>query len=79
VADTVADPTVEKRTADARLEVLQALHQLDPEDRDLLILIDVEEYSYLEASEVIGISESAVRSRLHRARKALLEVLNNAE
>lgn len=61
---------------DSSLEVREALQKLKPEDRLLLILVDIEENSYLEAAEIIGISESAVRSRLHRARSAFLKIFN---
>lgn len=64
---------------DTLAEVHEALARLEPEDRELLILIDVEEFSYQEVAEIIKISESAVRSRLHRARKALISVLNGDE
>jgi RNA polymerase sigma factor (sigma-70 family) len=50
--------------------VHEALSKLDKDDRMILLLIDMEERSYQEAAEIIGISEAAVRSRLHRARKA---------
>ncbi|HUP57079.1 MAG TPA: RNA polymerase sigma factor [Bdellovibrionota bacterium] len=50
-------------------EVHEALSRLESEDRLLLILVDMEERSYAEAAEIIGITEAALRSRLHRARK----------
>jgi RNA polymerase sigma-70 factor (ECF subfamily) len=63
---------------DARQEgmvaVQEALSKLAQEDRFVLLLVDMEERSYQEAAEIIGISEAAVRSRLHRARKAFEEL-----
>jgi RNA polymerase sigma-70 factor (ECF subfamily) len=50
--------------------------QLKVDDRLILLLIDLEKYTYAEAAEFIGISEDAVRNRIHRARKAFLEIFN---
>lgn len=81
-ASSYEEPGVAELTAasgpsqETLTEVHEALARLDPEDRELLLLIDVEEFSYQEVSEIIKISEAAVRSRLHRARKALISVLN---
>lgn len=52
------------------LQIQRVLGDLEEADRIVLLLVDMEGHSYTEASEIIGISESAVRSRLHRARKA---------
>ena len=46
----------------------QALDCLSPEFRLVLILSDVEEFSYEEISEIMGTPIGTVRSRLHRAR-----------
>ena len=63
-------------TGHSELEVRQALMRLEEDERAVLILIDLEEYSYEEAAEIIGISENALRSRVHRARKAFLKIFN---
>jgi RNA polymerase sigma-70 factor (ECF subfamily) len=56
------------------LDIKRALDALPPDDRVVLVLVDMEAHSYLEASEIIGISESALRSRVHRARKAFMQI-----
>lgn len=58
---------------DEILQVRAALLSLEPEDRTLIVLVDIEENSYKEAADIIGISENAARSRIHRIRKKLLE------
>jgi len=50
------------------IQTREVFSQLSEEDRLVLLLIDLEGRSYAEASEVIGISEPALVSRLHRAR-----------
>lgn len=53
--------------------VHQTLSQFEAEDRWLLALVDMENYSYREAAEILGISEDAVRTRIFRIRKAFIE------
>jgi len=49
----------------------RAIAVLPPEQREVLILRDVEGLSAEEAAEVVGIEVGALKSRLHRARMAL--------
>lgn len=58
------------------IAVHQTLSQFEPEDRWLLVLVDMENYSYKEAGNILGISEDTVRTRLFRLRKAFVEKYN---
>lgn len=58
------------------LAVHRVLSHFEAEDRWLLVLVDMEDYSYGAAAEVLGISESAVKSRLFRLRKEFVEKWN---
>jgi RNA polymerase sigma-70 factor (ECF subfamily) len=49
----------------------KALGSLSPDQRQVLVLADIEEYSYQEIAEIVGCSIGTVRSRLHRARQQL--------
>lgn len=60
---------------EARETVATALDALDPEEREVVVLRDVEGLSAAEVSEVTGVSVAAVKSRLHRARATLREHL----
>ncbi len=62
----------------AELEALmqKAIASLDEEHRLLVILRDVEELSYQEIGEITGLPEGTIKSRLHRARMAIKEVLD---
>lgn len=61
--------------ANQRREALYAiLEMLSPEHREAIVLVDLQEMRYDEAAALIGISESALKSRLFRARESLLEV-----
>lgn len=68
------DASVE-HTVEARLQlgdVARAIAQLTPEQRLPLVLRELEHCSYEEIAEILGVSVSAVKSRLHRARVELL-------
>ena len=60
-------------------EVLHAMRGLGTEDRELFLLVVWEELSPSEAAKVLGISSLAARSRLHRARRRLRRLLEDAE
>lgn len=55
--------------------VQQALAELAVPYREILLLCDVEEMSYRDISETLGIPAGTVMSRLSRARKALRNAL----
>jgi RNA polymerase sigma-70 factor (ECF subfamily) len=53
----------------------EAIDRLPPEYRLVLLLRDVELFSTTETAGLTGLSEAAVKSRLHRARLAVREAL----
>ena len=48
-----------------------ALQGLSYDQRVVVVLADIDEYSYQEIAEIVGCSIGTVRSRLHRAREQL--------
>lgn len=55
----------------------KALFTLSPEHREIIVLRNFNDLAYREISEVLGISQGTVMSRLFYARKALYEVLKD--
>ncbi|MEZ8220602.1 RNA polymerase, sigma-24 subunit, RpoE [Candidatus Fervidibacteria bacterium JGI MDM2 JNZ-1-D12] len=51
-----------------------ALRQLSEEARQILILCDMQGFSYAEVAAILNLPEGTVKSRLHRARNAFKEV-----
>ena len=56
-------------------KVRRAINTLDSDQRQIVVLRDINGLSYREISEVLAISESAVKSRLNRAREKLKKIL----
>ena len=55
--------------------ISRAIADLDPIFREVVILIDVEDFSYEDTAEALSIPVGTVRSRLYRARRVLQEAL----
>lgn len=56
----------------------KALQQLSPEYREPLILREIEGANYEQIAEILGVPIGTVRSRLHRARATLREILERS-
>jgi RNA polymerase sigma-70 factor, ECF subfamily len=64
--------------AQANREMVQkALAELPVHFREILLLCEVEEMSYLEIAEALSVPAGTVMSRLFRARRALREILKH--
>jgi RNA polymerase sigma-70 factor (ECF subfamily) len=79
--DTLKDPTAvpEAEVLDriAADEVVKAVEQLPELHREVVLLVDVEGFSYKDAAEVLGVPIGTVMSRLHRARHQLQRSLHD--
>jgi RNA polymerase sigma-70 factor, ECF subfamily len=58
--------------------VRAAIAELDDDQRELVILRDVENLSYEEIQQITGLPEGTVKSRLHRARLVLMKAVQKA-
>lgn len=56
-------------------EILEATRQLSEEHRAVLWLVVVEEFSYRETAEILGLPIGTVMSRLHRSRRELRKLV----
>ena len=59
-------------------KVQECISALDDEQREVLVLRDIEGMSYEEISEALGLPDGTVKSRLFRARAALKNSLKKA-
>jgi RNA polymerase sigma-70 factor, ECF subfamily len=72
--DKSPEPALED-SSETALWVRQALKELGPTEREILMLREFEQLSYSEISDLLRLPVNTVRSRLFRARMALKERL----
>ena len=70
-----ATPEDAAERGEVRVQLEEALQALTPEKREAFLLKHLEEYTYTEISERLGVSASAAKMRVHRAREELQEIL----
>ena len=57
------------------VEMIRALEQLPPDQREALILVSAEGFAYEEAAEICSCAVGTIKSRVNRARKRLAELM----
>jgi RNA polymerase sigma-70 factor (ECF subfamily) len=75
---TIADENPDEERVLERLSqnaVVDALSEVPHDFRDVLVLVDIGEFSYAEAAQILDIPIGTVMSRLHRGRRALKQNL----
>jgi len=75
-ADTAPGPDEQMENEQGRTELLAAWDRLSPDHRVVLALHDVEEYTAQELGEMLDCPVGTIKSRLHRARERLKELLS---
>jgi RNA polymerase sigma-70 factor (ECF subfamily) len=65
--------------AEQEQHIQQALSRLSPEHRAVLVMKDMEGQKYETMAELLGVPIGTIRSRLHRARLELREILEQSE
>jgi RNA polymerase sigma-70 factor (ECF subfamily) len=70
------DQMVEGREVEHIVRV--AISELESDFREALVLRDIENLSYEEITEILGLAEGTVKSRIHRARAMLKEIVERA-
>jgi RNA polymerase sigma-70 factor, ECF subfamily len=65
---TDEDRVVERLSQD---DVVEALAEVPHDFRDVLVLVDIGDFSYADAAQILDIPIGTVMSRLHRARRIL--------
>jgi len=72
------DPLVELTRSESIQSLRDAILALPAHYREVILLCELHEMSYLEAADVVGCAVGTVRSRLHRGRALLIEKLRAA-
>ena len=66
------DVVVERLSQDS---VVSALSELPPQFRDVVVLVDIGDFTYADAAQILDIPMGTVMSRLHRGRRLLKQTL----
>ena len=66
------DEVVERMSQDS---VVNALSEIQPQFRDVVVLVDIGDFTYADAAQILDIPIGTVMSRLHRGRRALKQRL----
>ncbi|MBI3820144.1 MAG: sigma-70 family RNA polymerase sigma factor [Planctomycetes bacterium] len=75
VAARTRTPQQEVVASEGMRRVYEAVNSLDEDLKRLVILVNMEDYSYEDAAMMLNIPIGTVRSRLHRARELLMQKL----
>jgi RNA polymerase sigma-70 factor, ECF subfamily len=73
IPDSAESPEAQLATQQVQQILANALAQLDPVQREVILLRDVEGLTAPEAAQQLNITVQALKSRLHRARAVLRE------
>jgi RNA polymerase sigma-70 factor, ECF subfamily len=71
-------PITDEERVDERLSqdnIVEALAQVPHDFRDVLVLVDIGDFTYADAAQILDIPIGTVMSRLHRARRILKQQL----
>ena len=75
-ADETAGTEEQVVAADERRRLREAIAELPEEQREALVLTQLEKTPYEEAARMLGVSEGTVKSRVNRAKARLREILS---
>jgi RNA polymerase sigma-70 factor (ECF subfamily) len=77
-ADTAMSPSGPARQTESpmtqtqhRIDIPAMLQTLSPDHREVIVLREIEQMSYQQIADVLGVPRGTVESRLHRARQEL--------
>ena len=77
LASTAIQPEEAALASDVYRRVEEAVNRLSPEFRSVLVLRDLQDLSYEEVADTLGINLGTVKSRLARARKQVQQWLSD--
>jgi RNA polymerase sigma-70 factor (ECF subfamily) len=66
------EQVVERMSQDS---IVKALSEIQPQFRDAVVLVDIGDFTYADAAQILDVPIGTVMSRLHRGRRALKQKL----
>lgn len=71
VESTIGNPAQAFETMETICEITNALEKLSDEHKEIIVLRDIEGFSYTEIADILELEEGTVKSRIARARKKI--------
>ncbi len=75
IPDKGANPEDKVLADEKRDKLRRAIGSLSPEHREIIILRDINDYSYEKIADILSLEVGTVKSRIFRAREALRKIL----
>jgi len=75
--DITTNPLERVTRDELRSAIVEAIYSLDSSQRDVMVLRDIQGYSYKEISDLLSLAEGTVKSRLNRARLKVIKLLQD--
>ena len=72
---TAVDHEVQLVNSEVSKELAKCIEQLNADDKTIVKLLYYEGFSYKEICDMLRINQNTLKSRLHRARKSLLQII----
>jgi RNA polymerase sigma-70 factor (ECF subfamily) len=77
IADNKATPELTLLSKIRQKKIIQAIDSLKPKFKEVILLCDIEGYTYEEASEKLKVPIGTIKSRIYNAKKELAEKLED--
>ena len=75
IPDTTASPEEIFYQKEKSAHIMSCMDQLNQEQKEIIVLRDIQGFSYDEISEILNCSIGTVKSRINRSRLRLREIL----
>ena len=75
LSSKIENPEGYAQRMDLQAAIMECLQDLSEEHRTVTVLADIEEFSYDEIADTVGVALGTVKSRLSRARRSLRDCL----
>jgi RNA polymerase sigma-70 factor (ECF subfamily) len=78
LASTAGEEALEQEQVVERLSqdsVVTALSEISPQFREVVVLVDIGDFTYADAAQILDVPIGTIMSRLHRGRRALKQKL----
>jgi RNA polymerase sigma-70 factor (ECF subfamily) len=77
LTETAAEPQEAVHNRLSGGAIVDSLSEIPPNFREVVVLVDIGDFSYQDAADILGVPIGTVMSRLHRGRRALKQALAN--